>query len=167
MLPHIYRCPGVWTATRCFRILSQTTGAVCPEDFPWVAPIRGQSWSRGVLADRAVAFELMVNLQLRACSSLHDGLCMLLSVFCLSLNLWNRRNIITGLGMRPFRTGHSFFCHIIASYISCRACHDRGGLSILCAFQRLFGCDSCRSPTPYFCRRQPGKLLPPKGSSAV
>lgn len=60
---------------------------------------------------------LMVDFQLRAGSAGHNELCVFLSVPRLSLDLGDGRNVVSGLGVRPIRTGHSFFCHIDSSCI--------------------------------------------------
>lgn len=58
---------------------------------------------------------LMINLLVRTGSPLYNGLCPLFSVLGFSLNLRNRRNLITRLYMCPLRTGHAFLPHVNTS----------------------------------------------------
>ena len=76
-------------------------------------------------------FVLVENLLIRPGRSLYNGLCILLSVFGFSLNLWNGRHLISRFCLGPLRTSHSFFCHLNTSI--CRH-NETYNTPSLCAF---------------------------------
>ena len=58
-----------------------------------------------------IIFSIMVNLLRRTMRSGNNGIGLLFTVFCFSLNFGNGRCVVARLRMSSLRSCHSFFSH--------------------------------------------------------